>query len=63
MIEISKKINEEFTKSRNLLDVASKANFDKSIELRKEQDKSYKKWLFFKNLDKAMKSDKKEMEK
>lgn len=58
MREISKKIKEEFVKSKKLSELALGMKYEQSIEVRKEQDKSYKKWLFFKNLNNAMSDNK-----
>ena len=35
-------------------EASNTGNYDKSIELRKRQDKLYKKWLFYSNIIKQM---------
>ena len=36
------------------LEASNTGDYDKSIELRKKQDKLYKKWLFYSNIIKQM---------
>lgn len=44
------------------LEASNTGNYDKSMELRKKQDKLYKKWLFYRNVITEMdKKDKEEL--
>ena len=56
MRAIKDKINEEREKSVRLADIAvdGKLSYDKSQEIQKEQAKHHEKFIFFKNLNKAM---------
>lgn len=57
MIELAKKIEEERQKSlkfKKLYLGNDKISYEKAIELRKQQNESYKKMEFFKNLRKEM---------
>lgn len=50
---IQKRMKEELYKSKNLrtLTFSDNISYDKGLEIRKKQDESYKKFLFFKNLN------------
>lgn len=54
MNAINKIINEECYKSKRLRQLANECNFEKNQEIRKQQDQSYKRFVFFKNLNKEM---------
>lgn len=56
MRKLNDKIYDELKKSRELQQIALGANVDyeKGREIKKEQDKHFNKWLFFKNLKGAM---------
>lgn len=56
MKNLNEKINDELKKSRELQQIALGANVDykKGQEIKKEQDKHFNKWLFFKNLKGAI---------
>ena len=52
---VREKINEERIKSVKLREIAfDMKDYNQQIEIRKEQQKHYDKFLFFKNLSKAM---------
>lgn len=51
---IRDKIDEERRKAVKLSSLAIDQKFDDNLRLRQEQDKHYKKMIFFKNLNKAM---------
>lgn len=51
---IDKMINEECYKSKKLRELACECSFEKSQEMRKQQDESYKKFMFLKKLNKEM---------
>lgn len=53
---IQKRMREELYKSRTLRELTFSDNisYDKGLEIRKKQDESYKRWQFYKNLNKAM---------
>jgi len=61
MNDLRKKILETQKKSLQLQDIAlsDEISKEKTLELRKEQDKLYKKCNFFKNLDSALKKENK----
>lgn len=56
MRKLNEKIYNELKKSKELQQIALGSNVDyiKGQEIRKEQDKHFNKWLFFKNLKGAM---------
>ena len=54
MKAIREKINEERIKSIKIKECSFDGKFNKNIENQKEQQKHYEKFLFFKNLSKAM---------
>ena len=53
---IQKRMREELYKSKTLrsLTFSNNISYSKGLEIRKKQDESYKKWQFYKNLNKAM---------
>lgn len=57
---IKDKINEELIKSKKLREYAFDTSFKNSFKVRQEQDVAYKKFLFFKNLNKAVEKVNKE---
>ena len=62
-MELQKLINEQMKKSKKLQEISfiSGLSYDKSKEIREEQDKLYKKYLFLKGLNKAL-EEKEKME-
>lgn len=61
MNDLRKKILETQKKSLQLQNIALSDEIpkEKTLKLRKEQDKLYKKYTFFKNLDSALKKENK----
>lgn len=49
-----RKTKEYITKSLSLSNLAKDCKYDKSVEIRKDQDEAYKKFIFYKNLNKAI---------
>lgn len=47
-------INETCIKSKAMREASWELNYDDAVALRKQQDKVYKKWLFLKNMKKAI---------
>ena len=51
---ISKDLYNMFMTKINELSSSNNISYEKSIELRKQHEEVYKKWLFYKNLQKTM---------
>ena len=55
MKEIEEKVKQELDKSYTLRNLdLSAIPFDKAMEIRKEQEKTYNKYMFFKELNEVM---------
>lgn len=53
-------INKTCIKSKAMRKASWELNYDDAVALRKQQDEVYKKWLFLKNMKKAIEKTEKE---
>ena len=60
MKNLNQMINEACTKSKAMRRTSWELNYDDAVALRKQQDEVYKKWLFLKNMKKAIEKVEKE---
>lgn len=62
MLALNKKINEQREKSMSLKAIALNCkDYKKSVDIAKKQDEAYKKFMFYKNLNKALQNKKEDI--
>jgi len=60
MKNLNQMINDTCIKSKTMRRASWGLNYDDAVALRKQQDEVYKKWLFLKNMKKAIEKVEKE---